>query len=55
MMKRLLQLILILMAAFLGYQLPNWDISFPMALIGIACYGLVSWGVLNISDRPNRA
>jgi hypothetical protein len=54
MMTRLLQLMLIIIAALLGYQLPSLDISFPMALFGLICYGLFSWRILTWADHHNR-
>jgi hypothetical protein len=55
MFKRLLQLMLIMLAVVWGYQLPNLDISFPLALLAIAGYGLIGWVLLKFFDGQNRS
>lgn len=54
MLQRLVQFILILLAAVLGYQLPSWNISLPIALLGVIGYGFLSYGLLRAVNRPHQ-
>lgn len=55
MLKRLVQFMLILLAAALGYQLPHHNIDLLWGLLGVISYALLSFGVLHAVDRLDRS
>lgn len=52
---RWIQILLILLATFFGYQLPSLNLSFPVAMLGVLGYALIAWSLLHWTDPQKRS